>query len=286
MLEIHGLTRWYGRTPGINGIDIAVEPGSVCAVCGAPGSGKSTLVRAVMGIIRRDAGIAAIDGEPFGRSDVYARMKVGCMTDNTLLPPEMSVRDVIDHAGLFYEEGSSNGTGTLIRRLKIDLRRKCRELTPVERKKVWLVMAIMHIPAYLILDEPTAGFDAMERELVLDILRAEKDRGAGILFTTESISDARSIGDMGVFLDEGSVVIADEMQNLMTGEISLVTLECDDGGIAARLGGKGIRREGDTVRFLYEGTPDNLVKELSGISVRRLFIEEAPVAEIIEYYYR
>lgn len=285
MLEIIGAGKWYGRRCGISGIDITVEPGNAYAVIGADGAGKSTLVRCISGVRRFDAGYAALDGEKLDIRDAGLRGRLGCLTDNTAFPDDMTVRDAMEYVSMFYENDTAGITGECIRRFGIDMRAKCSTLSYQAARKLALTMAVMHSPDYLILDEPTYGLDAADCDAVMELLKAEKERGAGILLTTTHISEAASIAENGCILENGAMKLEDSMEDLVNGSIQLVTVDCDDGGVASRLGGKDIEHFGTAVRFLYEGTPDRLIAELSGQNVRRLLIEEAPIDKILGNFY-
>jgi len=286
MLQVNGLTKYYGNARGIHDVSFAVEYGEVFGLIGPHGAGKSTAIRCMMDLTAKSGGEVLIDERLFDRNTPKRRAAVGCAMQRPALYDEMSVGEVIRFHGAFYRAVDEARLGRLIRRLEIDMTAGIGTLGAAEAKKLALVLALMHKPRVILLDDPMGELMPMDREIVLEILREEKARGTAIVLATDNLADARRICDRAAILRAGQVLIEDRMENLVNGFVQLVTLECADPGIAQRLGGMAIEREGDTVRFLYEGEPAKLIGELAGLQVKRLLIEEPHLDDIIDNYYQ
>lgn len=286
MLQVTGLTKYFGKICGVHDLNFEIAAGEIFGLVGPDGAGKSTALRCIMDMIAKNGGEVLLEGRLFDRHTPKRRAAVGYLGSDISLYDGMHVGEVIRHQGSFYKNIDETRLGRLIRRLEIDMMRPVEALTDEERQKVGIVLALMHRPKLILLDEPANGLEPMTQEMLFSILREEKKRGAAVLYATGSLSEARRICGRAAILRDGRIHLMDEIDNLVNGFVHLVTLECPDPAIAQRLGGTAIEREGEVVRFLYEGEPDALIKELSGVQIKRLLIEEPELEDILRYYYQ
>lgn len=286
MLQVSGLTKYYGKTRGVHDLSFEIAAGEIFGLVGPKGAGKTTALRCIMGRIATNGGEVLLDEHLFDRRTPKRRAVVGYLPDEIALYDGMRVGEVIRYHGSFYKNVDEVRLGNLIRRLDIDMLKPVGALDMEERKKTGLVLALMHRPKLIVLDEAAEGLAPMAQETVFEILREEKQRGASILYASGSLSEVRRLCDKAAVLRDGKVILVDEIANVVNGFVHLVTLECPDPAIAQRLGGMAIEREGDTVRFLYEGEPDELIRALSGLHVKRLLIEEPPLDDVMDQYYQ
>ena len=286
MLQVTGLTKYYGKICGVHDLNFEIAAGEIFGLVGPEGAGKSTALRSIMGQIAPNGGEVLLDEHLFDRRTPKRKAVAGFLPSEVMLYDDMRVGDVIRYHGTFYKNIDENRLGKLIRRLEIDMTKKTDVLSAEERKKVGLVLALMHRPKLIVLDEPAKDLAPMAKEMLFAILREEKQRGAAILYASDNLGEVRRLCDSAAMLRSGHIVLIDEIANVVNGFVHLITLECEDQTIAQRLGGTAIEREGETVRFLYEGQPDELIKALSGLHVKRLLIEEPPLDDILENYYQ
>lgn len=286
MLQVNGLTKYYGNTRGVHDISFSVQPGEIFGLIGPNGAGKSTTIRCVMDLIGRNGGEVLLDGRPFDRHTPKRKALVGYLPSEITLYGDMRVSDVIRYHGAFYRHIDETHLGRLIRRLEIDMTQRVDDLSLGNRKKVGIVLALMHRPRLILMDEASSELDPLMQEAFYSILREERDRGAAIFFSSHNLSEVRRLCSRVAIIRDGEIGMMDTIENIVNGYVHQITLDCADPTVARRLGGTAIEREGDTTRFLYEGEPDELIKELSGLHVRRLLIEEPSLDDVLLNYYQ
>ncbi len=286
MLEVRNLTKYYGKTRGVLGVSFDVQPGEIFGCIGPNGAGKSTTIRCIMDLISRDSGEVLLDGRRFDRHTPKRKALVGYLPAEITLYGDMRVGELIRYHAKFYKHVDQSYLGKLIRRLEIDMAKRVEDLSLGNRKKVGAVLALMHRPKLIVMDEASSGLDPLMQEAFYEILREERDRGAAIFFSSHNLSEVRRLCDRVAIIREGEIGMIDTIENIVNGFVHQVTLQCSDAGVASRLGGAAIEREGDTVRFLYEGEPDRLIKELSGVRVQRLLIEEPSLDDVFLNFYQ
>ena len=218
LLEASGLTKTYSDFK-LDGVNLAVEPGSVVGLVGTNGAGKTTLIKSLLGLVRPDGGQAKLfgrsmweDGSPRAAAQEAAQVKerVGVVFDGVSFPGELRVRDVARVMPAAYRTWDTALFGCYLERFGLDGRKRVKELSRGMGMKLMLACALSHSADLLILDEATAGLDPMAREEILGILRdfMAGGEGRGILLATHITSDLEHIADYVVCLDAGKLAFS------------------------------------------------------------------------------
>ena len=218
LLEASGLTKTYSDFK-LDGVNLAVEPGSVVGLVGTNGAGKTTLIKSLLGLVRPDGGQAKLfgrsmweDGSPRAAAQEAAQVKerVGVVFDGVSFPGELLVRDVARVMPAAYRTWDTALFGCYLERFGLDGRKRVKELSRGMGMKLMLACALSHSADLLILDEATAGLDPMAREEILGILRdfMAGGEGRGILLATHITSDLEHIADYVVCLDAGKLAFS------------------------------------------------------------------------------
>ena len=218
LLEASGLTKTYSDFK-LDGVNLAVEPGSVVGLVGTNGAGKTTLIKSLLGLVRPDGGQAKLfgrsmweDGSPRAAAQEAAQVKerVGVVFDGVSFPGELRVRDVARVMPAAYRTWDTALFGCYLERFGLDGRKRVKELSRGMGMKLMLACALSHGADLLILDEATAGLDPMAREEILGILRdfMAGGEGRGILLATHITSDLEHIADYVVCLDAGKLAFS------------------------------------------------------------------------------
>ena len=218
LLEASGLTKTYSDFK-LDGVNLAVEPGSVVGLVGTNGAGKTTLIKSLLGLVRPDGGQAKLfgrsmweDGSPRAAAQEAAQVKerVGVVFDGVSFPGELRVRDVARVMPAAYRTWDTALFGSYLERFGLDGRKRVKELSRGMGMKLMLACALSHGADLLILDAATAGLDPMAREEILGILRdfMAGGEGRGILLATHITSDLEHIADYVVCLDAGKLAFS------------------------------------------------------------------------------
>ena len=217
LIEADGVTKRYdGFT--LNAVSLTVEPGQVVGFIGQNGAGKSTTIKALLGLIGIDGGEARVLGVPArDLRGAFSSVKedIGVVFDTVSMPPHLKIGEVEKLMAAAYAAWDASAFDRYLDLFRLDRSKEVKGLSRGMGMKLSLACALSHDPRVLILDEATAGLDPMAREEVLDLLRefvaVEDDAGNpchGILMSSHITSDLERIADEVVCIDEGRVVFA------------------------------------------------------------------------------
>lgn len=278
ILEVRGLTKAYRDITAVDAIGLELDRGEILAVAGPDGAGKTSLFRALAGLIDFDAGEATIAGHDV-RAE-YERIKplLGYMPQSFSLYPDLSVEENLRfYAGLFGIGGDDfkqkkerlyefSGLGPFTRR-------RAGHLSGGMKQKLALSCALVHEPELLILDEPTTGVDPLSRRQFWDILKALRESGSAILVSTPYMDEVES-ADRALLVHHGRRLAAgtpEELAGEFRGMIYRLRQVASTALMRrlAEIEGVEARRFGSSVRFF---TPpnyglDRLQQQLSGLGI-------------------
>jgi ABC-2 type transport system ATP-binding protein len=212
-LETSALRRAYGRLVALAGLSLKVGAGECVALIGANGSGKSTAVRAIAGLLEPSRGTVRICGrDPHVEPDAEeARAQLALVPDTPLLYEDLTVRQHLELVTLSHGaagEGVEDRIDGLLDRLGLGARTDFlpRELSRGMRQKTQLACALVRPAAVLVLDEPVVGLDPPSQLLLGEVLREAKAAGVAVLLTTHQMAFADGLADRAVMLEEGEVI--------------------------------------------------------------------------------
>jgi ABC-2 type transport system ATP-binding protein len=212
-LQVERLGRRYGRLVGLDRLDLELRAGECVALIGANGSGKSTAVRAIAGLLEPSEGTVRIDGhdphvEPDGE---LARAALALVPDAPLLYDDLTVRQHLELVALAHGvagDGAEGRIGALLNRLGLTARADFlpAELSRGMRQKTGLACALVRPARLLVLDEPVVGLDPPSQALLAELLLEAKRGGTAVLLTTHQMRFADGVADRALLLDEGKVL--------------------------------------------------------------------------------
>jgi ABC-2 type transport system ATP-binding protein len=214
-LQTNALRRSHGRLVALQGLSLAVATGDCVALIGANGSGKTTAVRAIAGLLEPSGGTVRVCGwDPHHEPEAEcARAALALVLDSPLLYDDLTVRQHLELVTLSHGvagEGVEERITSLLMRLGLGA---CegflpRELSRGMRQKTQLACALIRPASVLVLDEPVVGLDPPSQTLLHHLLVEAKQAGTAILLTTHQMAFADGLADRGVLLQDGTV--ADE----------------------------------------------------------------------------
>ncbi len=210
LIEARGLTKHYDGF-SLEGVDLAVNEGEVVGFVGQNGAGKSTTIKALLGLIRVDGGEGSVLGTPSDEltraSGAATKERVGVVFDTVSLPGHLRVADVGRIYASAFASWDAHRFSQLTRDLGLDPKKAVKDLSRGMGMKLSLACALAHNPQVLILDEATAGLDPMARDEALERLRDfVAQPGHAILMSSHITSDLERIADRIVCIDAGRIV--------------------------------------------------------------------------------
>jgi ABC-2 type transport system ATP-binding protein len=210
IIQTRGLTRRFGDFTAVDRLSIDVEPGSIFAFLGANGSGKSTTIRMLIGLLRPTAGEIQVDGIDVIRHSRRVRDRIGYMGQKVSLYQGLSLRENVEfYAGLYGLAGAA------LERRWSELRErfaladaegeKVEDLPAGIRQRAGLALSTLHRPRVLFLDEPTAGVDVRSRALFWERIQEEAESGVTVFVTTHFLEEV-DFCDWVSFIDAGRLI--------------------------------------------------------------------------------
>ena len=205
-----GLTRRFGDFTAVAGLDLAIPRGTIFAFLGANGSGKSTTIRMLIGLLCPTEGTIEVDGIDVIRNPRRVRDHIGYMGQKVSLYQGLSLRENVEfYAGLYGLAGRQleEAWGALRERFALgEAEQEQVEALPAGlRQRAGLALAMLHQPPVLFLDEPTAGVDVRSRALFWEAIQDEAERGVTVFVTTHFLEEVEYC-DWVSFIDEGRLV--------------------------------------------------------------------------------
>jgi ABC-2 type transport system ATP-binding protein len=205
LVRIDGFKMAFGRETVINDLSFDIHAGETFGFLGSNGCGKTTTIRALLGIYRATAGILHINGRPFRPEDGH---KLGYLPEERGLYKKESVIDVMVYFGRlkgFANHAAREWSMSYLERMSLADKAKSRidKLSSGQQQKVQLGVTVMNSPELLILDEPTKGFDPVNRRLLMEIIEEQKKSGATVLMVTHQMEEVERLCDRVIFLKDG-----------------------------------------------------------------------------------
>ncbi|HOA79053.1 MAG: ABC transporter ATP-binding protein [Bacilli bacterium] len=280
-ISVKNLKKYYGRSRGVDDATFDVAPGEIMGFIGPNGAGKTTVIRVLAGLLNKTAGTAEVLGLSPGHE---ANRHVGYMPGEMSFYGELTVRDQLLYLARVRGVPEEN-VERLARRLDLDLKRRVRDLSTGNRKKIGIVVALMHSPRVLIFDEPTSGLDPLIQKEFFDLLREEKSKGAAILLSSHVLSEVEKACDRICLIRDGRTLFTETLADLKREKYKRVFVT--PGFADMNLSGlKLASKDSNQAVYHYRGDINPLLEALSYYRLADVKIEDLDLEEIFIHYYR
>jgi ABC-2 type transport system ATP-binding protein len=214
-IAAESVTVRYGRRTAVDGVTLRVPAGSVYALLGRNGAGKSSLVRALLGHLEPELGRVSLFGEDVWEHRARLMQRVGVVAEEADAPAEMSVRDLSWFHAKLYANWRQDAFDERIDRFGVERNARFGNLSKGQKKQVSLALALATSPELLVLDDPTLGLDVVARKSLFEEVIADMaDRGITVFITTHDLGAIESIADRVGILKGGKLVLDEELETL------------------------------------------------------------------------
>ncbi|MBC5774734.1 ABC transporter ATP-binding protein [Pontibacter sp. KCTC 32443] len=214
MITIENLRKSYGKLQVLGGVSVSFDPGKVVSVIGPNGSGKTTMIKCMLGMVLPDGGDIKISGKSILKEHAY-RSQIGYMPQIGRYPENMKIRQVIDMIRDIRKDVKQVDEELIgLYGLKDMYEKRMGALSGGTKQKVSAALAFMFDPKILILDEPTAGLDPISAEILKSKILKEKKKGKLILITSHIMSEVEEVADEVMCMVDGQVKFHDTIADI------------------------------------------------------------------------
>ncbi len=294
VITTRALTRFYGKTVGVENLDLEIQPGEIFGFLGPNGAGKTTTIRLLLDLIRPTRGEAFLFGTPAGVPGI--RSRIGYLPGELSLDGRMSGRQTLrflsDLDGHPGDPEFLHRRDSLCHRLGLglsDLDRKVREYSRGMKQKLGLVCAFQHEPELLILDEPTTGLDPLVREVVFELMMEARDRGGTIFHSSHVLSEVDRTCDRVAVLRGGrlaALLTVAESREAATRRMVVDFRGPPPVAALIRVGAVVERTSGNRVELAVPGEIQPLLGVLAASPVEHLSFPEPNLEDAFNAFYR
>lgn len=286
-IETSNLTKYYGKSRGVEGVNLTVNEGEFYGFIGPNGAGKSTTIRLLLNFIYPTSGSAKIFGRDCVKESKTIKEQIGYVPSEVNYYKNMKVIDILKYAQSFKKERDMERLEKLCSIFEVEKDKMVGELSLGNRKKVAIIQALLSNPKLLILDEPTNGLDPLMQKKLFEILTEENKRGITIFLSSHNLTEVQRYCHRVAIIREGKLIEVKNVDELLGNHSVRVTIESKD-TLSDILGNKhisNVKSEEDTLSFLFDGDINLLVRELAGINLIELKIEEPALEDTFMTYY-
>ncbi len=211
LIEAIGLTKRFGDTQALNGLNLSVDAGEVLAVLGPNGAGKTTAVRVLTTLVRPDAGTATIDGIDVLADPGRVRSRIGLTGQYAAVDERLTARENLELVGRFFRMPAAQArirAGELLATFDLDeaADRPVKGFSGGMRRRIDIAMSLVARPQVLFLDEPTTGLDPTSRQVMWDLIHDLVTQGTTTLLTTQYLDEADVLANRISVVDHGRVI--------------------------------------------------------------------------------
>lgn len=215
VIEAGNVSVRYGRRRAVDGVSLAVQPGTVYAILGRNGAGKSSLVRCILGQLQPDGGRVTLFGQDVWRERTRLMQRIGVVPEDADAPPAMRVDELARFSARLYARWQQGAFDERVRRFGVTPEARFGELSKGQKKQVSLALALAMSPDLLVLDDPTLGLDVVAKKSLFEEVIADlADRGITVLVTTHDLAPVEAIADRVAILRDGRLVLDEEVEAL------------------------------------------------------------------------
>jgi ABC-2 type transport system ATP-binding protein len=218
ILKVEGLGVSYGDFVAVKEVGFNVLQGEIFGLLGPNGAGKTSTLSAIEGLVKYKTGSIIVDGQDVQQKPLYAKASMGVQLQSTSFQPELNVVQILQlFSGIYGVPKSKDEIKDILKEIKLEdaAHKKFGQLSGGQQQRVSLVIATIHNPKLVLLDEPTTGLDPQSRRQLWERIEDIRAKGHAVLLTTHSMEEAEAVCDRIAIIDHGCVIAIDTPQALI-----------------------------------------------------------------------
>ena len=285
-IAVSGLTKNFGPTRALNGLDLSVRTGEVHGFLGPNGAGKTTTIRILLGLARADGGtVQLLGGDPWKDATALHR-RLAYVPGDVTLWPNLSGGEIIDLLGRLRGGIAPKRRTELLERFQLDPRKKGRAYSKGNRQKVALVAAFASEAELLLLDEPTSGLDPLMEEVFREVVSEfVAEDGRTVLLSSHILSEVEALCDRVTIVRDGRAVESGTLADLR--HLSRTSIRAELAAPATGLTGvHDLKARENRVTFTVDNADlDHVMRQLAEIGIRSLESRPPTLEELFLSHY-
>jgi ABC-2 type transport system ATP-binding protein len=218
VLEIDNLSVRYGAKKAVDGVGLQIHRGEIFGLLGPNGAGKTSSLSAIEGLIKPASGTILVDGIDIQRHAVQAKARMGVQLQATSFQSQLTINQIVRlYAGLYGLQLSSSAIDQTLQSTGLagEANKRFKQLSGGQQQRLALLIAVIHAPTLLLLDEPTAGLDPQSRRQLWERIERIRQDGGSILLTTHSMEEAQAVCDRVAIIDHGTLLTTETPHDLI-----------------------------------------------------------------------
>ena len=219
-----GLSKRFGSSVALDGLDLEVHEGEVFGFVGPNGAGKTTTIRLLLDLLRPTSGSVTVFGADPRADGMHVRSRIGYLPGDLSLPPKVTGRAFLSDQAALRGLDLASRHGELAERLVADLDRPMGELSLGNRRKIGVIAAFAHRPELLVLDEPTGGLDPLVQQTFRAMAQEAAAEGRTVFLSSHVLDEVQHLADRVAVLRNGRVVAHDRVDALIARLVRVVTV--------------------------------------------------------------
>lgn len=288
VIQTNNLTKYYGRTLALDGLNLEVKKGEVLGFIGPNGAGKSTTIRVLLGLLRKTSGEVSLFGKDPWTDAVDLHRRISYVPGDVNLWPNLTGGEAIDLFARLRGDVDNRHRDQLVERFKLDPTKKCRTYSKGNRQKVALVAAFASNADLFILDEPTSGLDPLMESIFQECVAEVKEQGKTVLLSSHILAEVEKLCDRVAIIRDGKIVESGTLGELRHLTRTLITVETAKTieGLADLPGIHELEIDGAEAKFQVDTSEmGQILKFLTQFEVRGLTSTPPSLEELFMRHY-
>lgn len=289
VIEVSDLHKHFGRVRALDGLDLTVNEGEIHGFLGPNGSGKTTTIRVLLGVLRATSGHAGLLGRDPWRDAVALHREIAYVPGDVTLWPSLTGGEIIDLLARMRGGIDEGRRAELIERFDFDPKKKSRTYSKGNRQKVSLISALSSRARLLLLDEPSSGLDPLMERVFRECVIEARDRGVTVLLSSHILSEMEVLCEKVTIIRAGKTVESGTLESMR--HLSRTSIKAELAGPPPDLsripGVEDVTVEGNTVYAQVDaGSLGELIRVLGDTGVRTLVSQPPTLEELFLRHYR
>ena len=288
IVKVSNLTKFYGKTKGIEKVSFEIHEGEIYGLMGPNGAGKTTTLRSMLNLISSDSGKTNILGKDVNELSSKEIRNISYLPGEFEMYSNLTGKQYLTYISNL-RNAKTNNIHLLSDQLDLDLNKKINALSKGNKQKIGIVQAFMNSPKLAILDEPTSGLDPLKQQEFQNIVKEQNKEGCSVLLSSHILNEIEDLCEKVGIIKDGTLIASEQISALKNKTIKKYEVTFENPPSKDKLSEiKGIydlKIKDEIATFTIKGNIDDMIKTISKFTVINLRILEPDLEEIFLTYY-